>query len=119
MPDFLYQNKIYYNPVEFALDIIGSSWKMPILWRLKDKVLRYGELKKEIKPISHKVLSQKLKELELDGFINKRIYASVPPKVEYSLTERGLKSIVLIEQIRSYGLELMDEFGIKTKKTFS
>ncbi len=118
MPDFLYQNKIYYNPVEFALDRIGSSWKMPILWRLKDKVLRYGELKNDIKPISHKVLSQKLKELEADGFINKKIYASVPPKVEYSLTKRGIKSIIIIEQIRAYGIELMDEYGIEAKRKF-
>lgn len=118
MPDFLYQNKIYYNPVEFALDRIGSSWKMPILWRLKDKVLRYSEIKNEIKPISHKVLSQKLKELESDGFINKKVYASVPPKVEYSLTERGLKSIELIAHIRTYGMELMDEYGIKAKRIF-
>jgi DNA-binding HxlR family transcriptional regulator len=118
MPDFLYQNKIYYNPVEFALDRIGSSWKMPILWRLKDKFLRYSEIKNDIKPISHKVLSQKLKELEADGFIHKKIYASVPPKVEYSLTERGLKSIILIEQIRTYGMELMLEYGIKAKRNF-
>lgn len=115
MPDFLYQNKIYYNPVEFALDRIGGSWKMPILWRLKDKVLRYGEIKNDIKPISHKVLSQKLKELEADGFIHKKIYACVPPKVEYSLTQRGIKSILIIEQIRGYGMELMEEYAIKAK----
>ena len=118
MPDFLYQNKIYYNPAEFALDRIGSNWKMPILWRLKDKVMRYSEIKNDIKTISHKVLSQKLKELEADGFINKKVYASVPPKVEYSLTERGLKSIIIIEQLRAYGMQLMDNYGIKAKRNF-
>lgn len=116
MPEFLFQNKIYYNPVEFAMDRIGSTWKMPILWRLKGQVMRYGDLKKDIKPISHKVLSQKLKELETDGFISRKVYASVPPKVEYSITERGLRSIHLIEQIRNYGIELMEEFGIQSKK---
>jgi DNA-binding HxlR family transcriptional regulator len=116
MPEFLYQNKIYYNPVEFAMDRIGSTWKMPILWRLKDQVLRYSDLKKDIKPISHKVLSQKLKELEAEGFISRKVYASVPPKVEYTITERGIRSILIIEHIRNYGLELMDEFGIKSKR---
>jgi DNA-binding HxlR family transcriptional regulator len=116
MPEFLFQNKIYYNPVEFAMDRIGSSWKMPILWRLNDKVMRYGDLKKDIKPISHKVLSQKLKELEEDGFISRTAYATVPPKVEYALTERGKKSIEIIQLIRDYGLQLMNDFNIKTKK---
>lgn len=46
MPDFIYDKKVYYNPVEFAMDRIGGTWKMPILWRLRDKTLRYGELKK-------------------------------------------------------------------------
>jgi DNA-binding HxlR family transcriptional regulator len=116
MPEFLFQNKIYYNPIEFAMDRIGSTWKMPILWRLKNKVMRYGDLKNDIKPISHKVLSQKLKELEEDGFISRMAYATVPPKVEYSITERGKKSIEIIEVIREYGLYLMKDFNIKTKK---
>ena len=48
MPDFLYKSKRYYNPVEFAMDRIGGTWKMPILWRLKDRVMRYSELKRDI-----------------------------------------------------------------------
>ncbi|MFN8842409.1 MAG: winged helix-turn-helix transcriptional regulator, partial [Chryseotalea sp.] len=47
MPDFIYDKKIYYNPVEFAMDRIGGTWKMPILWRLRDKTLRYSDLKKD------------------------------------------------------------------------
>ncbi|HRG59745.1 MAG TPA: helix-turn-helix domain-containing protein [Bacteroidia bacterium] len=116
MPEFLFDNKIYYNPVDFALDRIGGAWKMPILWRLKDNVLRYGELKNDITPISHKVLSQKLKELEQDGFISRMVYASVPPKVEYSLTKRGMRSIKVITIIRDYGLDLMSEYKIEAKK---
>ena len=116
MPDFLYKNKVYYNPVEFAMDRIGGTWKMPILWRLKDRVMRYGELQKDIPHITHKMLSGKLKELEEEGFIERKVYAVVPPKVEYSITKRGKKAIVLIDAIRNYGLDLMKDFGVEDKK---
>jgi DNA-binding HxlR family transcriptional regulator len=112
MPEFLYNNKLYYNPVEFAMDRIGGTWKMPILWRLKDSVLRYGELKKDMPRITHKMLTSQLRELEEEGFIERKVYAVVPPKVEYSITKRGRKSIVIIESIRNYGLDLMKEFGV-------
>lgn len=117
MPDFLYKNKVYYNPVEFAMDRIGGTWKMPILWRLKDRVMRYSELKNDIPHITHKMLSSQLRELEDEGFIKRKVYAQVPPKVEYSITKRGLKSINIIDTIRNYGLELMKEFKITEKRT--
>ena len=113
MPEFLHNNKLYYNPVEFALDKIGGTWKIPLLWRLKDKVRRYGELKKITPHISDKMLTSQLRDLESNGFIIRKVYASVPPKVEYSITERGLKVIPIIETIRTFGLELMAEEGIE------
>lgn len=116
MPEFMYNNKVYYNPVEFAMDRIGGTWKMPILWRLKDKVMRYGELKKDIPHITHKMLTSQLRELEEEGFLTRQVYAVVPPKVEYSITKRGLKAIVLIDAIRNYGLDLMTEFGVGEAK---
>lgn len=112
MPEFLFNNKLYYNPVEFAMDRIGGTWKMPILWRLKDRVMRYGELKKDIPRITHKMLTSQLRELEEEGFISRKVYAVVPPKVEYSITGRGQRAIAIVEAIRNYGLELMDEFGV-------
>ena len=112
MPEFIYNSKLYYNPVEFAMDRIGGTWKMPILWRLKDKVMRYGELKKDMPRITHKMLTSQLRELESEGFIERKVYAVVPPKVEYSITPRGQRAILIIDVIRNYGLELMSEFGI-------
>lgn len=112
MPEFLYKSKLYYNPVEFAMDRIGGTWKMPILWRLKDKVMRYGELKKDIPHITHKMLTSQLRELEEEGFIHREVFPVIPPKVEYSITERGERAIDIIVAIRNYGLELMDEFGV-------
>ncbi|TDO28901.1 HxlR family transcriptional regulator [Sediminibacterium goheungense] len=116
MPDFFYNNKLYYNPVEFAMDRIGGTWKMPILWRLKDKVMRYGELKKDIPHITHKMLTSQLRELEEEGFIKRKVYAVVPPKVEYSITTRGKRAVMIVDIIRNYGLELMKEFGVEENK---
>ncbi len=112
MPDFLYDKKLYYNPVEFALDRIGGAWKMPILWRLKDRVMRYGELKKDIQHVTHKMLTTQLRQLEEEGFVTRTVYPVVPPKVEYALTERGRRAIPVVEAIRDYGLALMAEFGV-------
>ena len=112
MPEFLYKNKLYYNPVEFAMDRIGGTWKMPIMWRLKDKIMRYSELKKAIPHITDKMLTSQLRELESEGFIHREVYAVVPPKVEYSITEKGKTSIPIITAIRDYGLFLIKEEGI-------
>lgn len=116
MPEFLFHNKLYYNPVEFAMDRIGGTWKMPILWRLRDRVMRYGELKKDIPRITHKMLTSQLRELEEEGFVNRKVYAVVPPKVEYTITKRGQRAIQVIEVIRNYGLDLMKEFGVEHTK---
>ncbi len=112
MPEFIYNKKLYYNPVEFAMDRIGGTWKMPILWRLKDRIMRYGELKKDIPRITHKMLTSQLRQLEEEGFINRKVYPVVPPKVEYSLTEKGRRTIPIVDVIREYGLELMKEAGV-------
>ena len=116
MPDFKYNNKVYYNPVEFALDRIGGTWKMPILWRLKDKVMRYSDLKKSLPKVSDKMLSEKLRELEEEGFIHRKVFPQVPPRVEYSITDRGKRSVEIIDVLRNYGLDLMKEFKIDHKK---
>ena len=113
MPDFIHDNKIYYNPVEFALGFIGGTYKMPILWRLNQKTMRYGELKKTLPHISHKTLSTQLRELEANGLISRKVYAVVPPKVEYTITKEGKKAVPVVETIRNYGLALMKTHGIK------
>ncbi|MCC7506723.1 MAG: helix-turn-helix transcriptional regulator [Saprospiraceae bacterium] len=108
MPDFIYKGKVYYNPVQLVMEQIGGVWKMPILWRLKDKTMRYNELRK-IPHISDKMLTTQLRELEADGYINREVYPVVPPKTEYSLTEKGRQIIPLINQIREYGLAIAEQ----------
>ncbi|MEM1134682.1 MAG: helix-turn-helix domain-containing protein [Bacteroidota bacterium] len=115
MPEFLHDSKLYYNPVEFAMDKIGGTWKMPILWRLKDRTMRYSALKKDIPRITHKMLTSQLRALEKEGFIHRKVFPVVPPKVEYSITEKGKRALPIIEVIRNYGLELMEEANIGEK----
>jgi DNA-binding HxlR family transcriptional regulator len=113
MPDFIKDNHLFHNPVEFALNKIGGTYKMPILWRLKDKKWRFSELQKSLSHASDRMLSKALKELVEDGFVTKEVFAEVPPRVEYSITERGMKSILIIDVLRNYGLDLMKDFGIE------
>ncbi|MCU0393704.1 MAG: helix-turn-helix transcriptional regulator [Thermoflexibacter sp.] len=103
MPKFQFEGKEYNNPVELSLDIIGGKYKMPILWRLKDKVWRYGELKKDLGRITHKMLTEQLRELEHDGLISRKVYPEVPPKVEYTITELGRQAVPIIEMLRKFG----------------
>lgn len=116
MPEFIFNSKLYYNPVEFVMDRIGGTWKMPILWRLRDKTLRYSELKNTMPKVTHKMLTASLRELEVDGFISRLVYPVVPPKVEYSLTERGKDCILLISDLRQYGFKLMKDYGIDVEQ---
>lgn len=113
MPDFTFNGKVYYNPVQLVMEQIGGTWKAPILWRLKDQIMRYGELRKDIPHISDKMLTTQLRELEEDGYVFRKVYAVVPPKTEYSLTEKGKDILKLIMVIRDYGLKLMEEGQLK------
>lgn len=113
MPDFVKDKRLFHNPVEFAMNKIGGTYKMPILWRLKDKKWRFSELQKSLSHASDRMLSKALKELVEDGFVTKEVFPEVPPRVEYSITERGMKSIEIIDALRNYGLGLMKDFGIE------
>lgn len=115
MPEFSIDGKLFNNPVEFALQKIGGKWKMPILWRLKDRVWRYGELKKSLKRVTDKVLAEQLHELEHDGFITREVFPEVPPRVEYNLTEKGKATLSVIIILREFGLRLMNEELIRDK----
>ena len=83
--------KLFHCPVEATLSQIGGKYKMIILCHLiHDGTLRYNELQKYIPQATAKMLTQQLKELEHDGIIHRKVYPVVPPKTEYSLTERGI-----------------------------
>lgn len=103
MPRFELRGRSFNNPVELALDVIGGKWKMPILWRLDQQLYRYNDLKRSLGEISHKMLTQQLRELEADGLIHREVYAEVPPRVEYSITDRGRTTLPAIRALRDWG----------------
>lgn len=93
------------KPFEYALSLIGGKWKLHILfWLWKKEVLRYGELKKVLEGITHKMLSTQLKELEKDGLVIRNEYPQIPPKVEYSLSEKGLTMMPILQSLCKWGL---------------
>jgi DNA-binding HxlR family transcriptional regulator len=105
--------KKYYCYFELALQIIGGKWKSIILNHLGcEKVLRFGELKKVMPNITEKMLTQQLRELENDKLVIRKVYRQVPPKVEYSLTEFGEKTMPVLEQLRNFGVEYETYFGL-------
>ena len=92
-----------YCAVDFAFQRIGGKYRGRILWYLNEhKVLRYGELKRLLKGITTKMLTQTLRELEQDGLVFREVYLEVPPKVEYSLQPAGAALIPIIDQLRQW-----------------
>ena len=75
--------------VQATLKVVGGKWKPPILYLLSLKTMRFGQLKKNIAGITQKMLTQELREMEADGLVARKVYAEIPPKVEYSLTAYG------------------------------
>lgn len=107
--DNCYLQQFGYERFERAVEMIGGKWKLRIIYMLAlHEILRYGELKKLLTPITHKMLTTQLKELEKDGLVNRKEYPQIPPKVEYSLTDmgRGLEPLVqeMYQWIQKYNL---------------
>ena len=90
----------------YTMSLIQGKYKMFILYTLMDfEVVRFNEMKKYIRGISYKTLSSTLKELEADGLVHREEYPQIPPKVEYSLTERGKSLIPILDQLCTWGEE--------------
>ncbi len=101
--------KKYTCPVEATLDMIGGKWKPLILFYLQEKTHRFGELKKLMPQVTQQMLTLQLRELEHDGIVHREVYREVPPKVEYSLTERGRSLEPLLNMMLNWGLQWMNE----------
>lgn len=92
-------------PVETTLTLIGDKWKVLILRDLLPGTKRFGELKKSIGNVSQKVLTAQLRDMEQNGLINRKVYAEVPPRVEYSLTELGMSLKPVLDALWNWGEE--------------
>lgn len=92
-------------PVETTLTLIGDKWKVLILRDLMPGTKRFGELKKSVGNVSQKVLTAQLRAMEKNGLVNRKVYAEVPPRVEYSLTELGKSLKPILDSLWSWGEE--------------
>lgn len=99
---------------ELTLELIGGKWKSLIIWKLQEKeVLRYGELSREVKGITQKMLTQQLKEMEENNLIVRKEYSQIPPKVEYSLTEYGKELSNIFIAMKDWGYKYAQENNIE------
>ncbi|MDO4161302.1 MAG: helix-turn-helix domain-containing protein [Prevotellaceae bacterium] len=104
-------------PIRNVLSRVGDKWSMLILFTLRTNgVLRFNELKLNIPDISQKMLSGTLKVLEADGLITRKVYPEVPPRVEYSLTERANTLIPLIESLVQWSLNNLEDIITDRRK---
>ncbi len=90
-------------PVETTLTLIGDKWKVLILRDLMPGTKRFGELKKSIGSVSQKVLTAQLRDMEQNGLVHRKVYAEVPPRVEYSLTELGKSLKPILDSMWAWG----------------
>ncbi|MDB5283025.1 MAG: transcriptional regulator, HxlR family [Bacteroidota bacterium] len=87
----------------YALQLMGGRWKLLILMRLTSGTQRFGELKKKITNITERMLTLQLREMEADGLITRQVFAEVPPRVEYTLTEIGKELISICDALHTWG----------------
>ncbi|MCC3374915.1 helix-turn-helix domain-containing protein [Cohnella sp. REN36] len=96
---------------ELTLAVIGGKWKLIILWHLGlEGTKRFGELRKMIPSITQKMLTNQLRELEEDRLVSRQVYAEVPPRVEYSLTEYGRSLMPILQLMYRWGKDYGEEF---------
>ncbi len=92
-------------PVRKTLRLLGGKWTLLILFEIGENVMRYGEIKRKVKGISEKMLIQELNYLREHKLIHKKAYPEIPPRVEYRLTELGLKTLPIAQTLGEFGLE--------------
>ncbi len=101
----------YHCALDVTMDFIGGKWKTVVLWYLRKEAKRFSELKRLIPGITEKMLSLQLRDLEKDGLIERKIFAEVPPRVEYKLTREGRTLLPLLEEIAKWGRDRGKKYG--------
>jgi DNA-binding HxlR family transcriptional regulator len=91
-------------PIEATVSMIGGKWKTVVLWKLRDDKLRFNQLMAEMPEISPKMLTKQLRELELDGLVARKMYPEIPPRVEYSLTPKGVSLVPILVDMAKWGV---------------
>ena len=92
-------------PVEAALEQIAGKWKGLIIYHLMEETLRFNELARRVGNVTQRSLTKQLRELEADGIVHRKVFAVVPPRVEYSLTDKGRRLRSAIDALRNWGMQ--------------
>ena len=103
MKKYQLNGTIFYCPVDLTLSVIGGRWQSLIIWTLKNEAKRFNEIKRSLVTINDKMLSQTLKKLVEQGILNRKSYNSIPPKVEYSLLQKGKELLPIFELMQKWG----------------
>lgn len=103
-PPYAIADRLYYCPVQLTVEALSGKWKPMIVWHLvlHDK-MRYGEIKLSLRTVTHKMLTQSLRELETDGLVDRTVHDVVPPKVEYALSTKGKTLRKIFLSMRDFG----------------
>ncbi|MBX9686967.1 MAG: helix-turn-helix transcriptional regulator [Candidatus Obscuribacterales bacterium] len=96
-------------PIMKTIAMVSDKWKVLILYQLRDGKMRFNELRRAMQGVTQRVLTHQLRALELDGLISRKIYAEVPPRVEYELTLLGRTLIPVLDQFEAWAREHSDE----------
>lgn len=97
------QKKFENCPINYAMNIIGGKWKPILLHRIKSGVNRFGMLQRSVPLISKQMLTSQLRELERDGLITRKVFAEVPPRVEYSISKNGESIFAVLKELEKWG----------------
>jgi DNA-binding HxlR family transcriptional regulator len=103
-------------PVKLTASIIGGKWKPPLLFHLEGRTRRFCELQRLIPGLTKKMLTQHLRELERDGIVHRKVYAEVPPRVEYSLTRHGESLKPILKLMSAWGTRHRARYGLTTAR---
>ena len=98
-------------PMILVHKLISGKWKILILWYLVNGPLRFSDIKRNLPNVTQKMLTNQLRSLEEDKLIYRKVYPVIPPKVEYGLTEIGIKIMPVLEAMHSYGEEYIEEMN--------
>ncbi|SHF88242.1 transcriptional regulator, HxlR family [Bacteroides luti] len=108
---YIFKGKDYFCSLELVMDMIGGKWKPIVLYHLRDGMMRSGELQRSLNGIANKMFTQTVRELEQTGLVERIIYPTVPPKVEYKLTSMGESVIPVIETLNDWGKEISVKYN--------
>ena len=103
---YIFKDKEYFCSLELVMEMIGGKWKPIVLYHLKQGTMRSGDLQRSLKGISNKMFTQTVRELEQTGLLERIVYPTVPPKVEYKLSPMGESVIPVIDTLNTWGKSL-------------